>query len=297
MIMHAIATYYVFAPIEDPQAYREECRERARALGLLGTILIADEGVNATVAAPEDRMREWIEWLRTQALYDGMPIKTSRAEHPGFERLSVRVRPEIVALGVPGVDPREVVGTYVTPEDWDALITREDVLLVDCRNSYEMDVGTFEGAVDPGTTTFHEFPAYVESLDPREHSKIAMFCTGGIRCEKATSFMKAKGFEEVYHLEGGILSYLERMGPESETWRGECFVFDKRISVDAHLAEGDWDICWGCRMPLREQDRVAPAYEFGVTCGRCADTTTDEERSKRRARVQRLAERRAPSTA
>ncbi|MEM1350465.1 MAG: rhodanese-related sulfurtransferase, partial [Myxococcota bacterium] len=287
-LMYVIATYYAFTPIEDPRAYRARCLERAGEIGLLGTILVASEGVNATVAAPTQRMHRWIDWLRAQSAFHDVPIKTSRASHPGFDRLSVRVRPELVALGVPGVDPREVVGTYVPPEEWDGLIAREDVLLVDCRNSFEVDVGTFDGAVDPDTNSFHEFPAYVDSLDVHEHKKIAMFCTGGIRCEKATSYMKARGFEEVYHLEGGILAYLERMGAQSQSWHGECFVFDKRVSVDKHLAQGSWEVCWGCRMPLRPQDRAAPGFEFGVTCGRCVADTSDDELERRRARLERL---------
>jgi UPF0176 protein len=195
--------------------------------------------------------------------------------------MKVKLKKEIVTMGVNGIDPQQIVGTYVKPQDWNALISDPDVLVVDTRNSYEYEIGTFERAIDPKTETFREFPAYVaENLDPAKHKKVAMFCTGGIRCEKSTAYLKEQGFEEVYHLEGGILKYLEEVPEEESLWRGECFVFDNRVAINHKLEKGVYDQCHGCRYPITEDDKKSEHYMLGVCCPRCFDKLTPEQTTR-----------------
>ncbi len=288
--MYEFAALYAFTPIDDPPAWRDEVRAQAQANGLLGVIIIAGEGINATVCGEPEGLARWESWLRTQPGLEDVTIKRSQARENGFGRLSIRVREELVPLGI-DVDPNTQVGTYVDPKDWDALISREDVTLIDCRNSYEIEVGTFEGAIDPGTQHFREFADYAHNLDP--NTPVAMFCTGGIRCEKATSMLKALEFEHVYHLRGGILGYLESQGAQTSTWQGECFVFDKRASVDASLAPGQTQVCWGCRMPLSPADLESEHYEEGVSCARCYEDMTEPARQARRDRHRHMTQRRS----
>jgi UPF0176 protein len=198
-----------------------------------------------------------------------------------FIRSKVKLKKEIVTMGVEGIDPKSVVGTYVKPEDWNALIEDPDVLVVDTRNDYEVQIGTFKNAVNPKTETFREFPAFVAAhLDPLKHKKVAMFCTGGIRCEKSTSYLKSQGFDEVYHLEGGILKYLESIAAEDSTWEGECFVFDERVAVDHQLNKGHYDQCNACRMPITAADQQSTDYVHGVSCPHCIHLTTEEQRER-----------------
>ncbi len=206
-------------------------------------------------------------------------LQTSYAGDMPFYRMKVRLKKEIVTLGVPNIDPNEKVGIRVAPEDWNALISDPDVVLIDTRNGYEYDIGTFRGAIDPATDTFREFPEYVsKNLDPAKHKKVAMFCTGGIRCEKATSFMLEQGFEEVYHLQGGILKYLEKIPAEKSLWEGECFVFDQRVAVGHGLALGEYDQCHACRYPVSPQDKASPKYQEGISCPHCFDSLTEDKR-------------------
>ncbi|MEE4173220.1 MAG: rhodanese-related sulfurtransferase [Xanthomonadales bacterium] len=290
-----VAAFYHFAELADCEDLRGPLQQRCEDLGLLGTILLASEGINGTVAGPERGVRRLLDRLREDPRLAGLQAKTAWASEAPFYRMKVRLKKEIVSLGVPGVDPRQAVGEYVAPEDWNALIQRDDVRLVDTRNDYEVHLGTFRGAEDPETRSFREFPDWVrEHLDPERDEHVAMFCTGGIRCEKSTAYLKSLGFRNVYHLEGGILNYLEQVDPKDSLWEGDCFVFDNRVTVDHELREGDLAVCPACRMPVTEEDRSSPKFELHVSCPRCFERLTPERREAllERARQIELAERR-----
>jgi len=285
-----IAAFYHFATLDDAPVLRDRLQQRCEDLGLRGTILLADEGINGTVAGPERSVQRLLERLREDPRLAALSAKFSRAGEPPFRRMKVRLKKEIVSLGVPGVDPRRAVGEYVAPEDWNALIRREDVRLVDTRNDYEVHLGTFEGAEDPDTRSFRDFPAWVDAnLDPEQDEHVAMFCTGGIRCEKSTAYLKSLGFKNVYHLEGGILNYLENVEAARSLWRGDCFVFDDRVTVDHALRAGDLEVCPACRMPLTDADRQSPEFELHVSCPRCFDRLTPERRAGLLERARQIA--------
>lgn len=242
-----VSTFYKFAAIADPSAFRESVRAIAREAAIKGTILIAPEGINATIAGADDRVRRVLSWLRSDPRFSDLVSKESYAETEPFGRLKVRLKREIVTLRRPEADPSKRVGTYVAPRDWNALIADPDVIVVDTRNAYEVAVGSFPGAIDPITRTFGEFPDFVATrLDPEKHKRVAMFCTGGIRCEKASAYMLSQGFPEVYHLEGGILKYLETVPPEDSLWQGECFVFDERVALEHGVKPGSHTLCRRC---------------------------------------------------
>jgi UPF0176 protein len=275
-----VAAFYRFVPLEDYRDLKAPLQQRCEDLGLLGSILLAREGINGTVAGPERGVRRLLERLRDDPRLADLQAKFSLAPEAPFYRMKVRLKNEIVSLGVPGIDPRQAVGEYVAPEDWNALIARDDVRLIDTRNDYEVHLGTFRGAEDPGTRSFRDFPAWVrEHLDPERDEHVAMFCTGGIRCEKSTAYLKSLGFRNVYHLEGGILNYLEQVDPADSAWEGDCFVFDNRVTVDHGLRPGDLEVCPACRMPLTEADRASPRFERHVCCPRCFDRLTPEKRA------------------
>jgi UPF0176 protein len=222
-----------------------------------------------------------LAYLRANPRLSDLEHKESVDDHMPFYRMKVKLKKEIVTMGISGIDPNRAVGTYVKPSDWNALLSDPEVLLIDTRNDYEYAIGTFRGAIDPHTTTFREFPAFVRGqLDPRRHKKVAMFCTGGIRCEKASAFMLQEGFEEVYHLQGGILKYLEEVAEEESLWQGECFVFDNRVAVNHHLEKGHYDQCYGCRHPITEEDKLSPKYQKGVCCPRCYDSLSPEQAAR-----------------
>ncbi|MCI5045921.1 MAG: rhodanese-related sulfurtransferase [Aquisalinus sp.] len=248
---------------------------------VMGTLLLADEGINGTIAGTENGIDKVLSWISAHPLIGEVEAKFSYADEQPFLRMKVRLKKEIVALGAGRVDPNEQVGTYIEPEDWNDLIAQDDIILIDTRNDYEVAIGTFENALDPKTTTFREFPAYVEKLKHKlpdgQKPKVAMFCTGGIRCEKASSYMLREGFDEVYHLKGGILKYLEKV-PEAETkWQGDCFVFDNRVSVRHGLEVGDYDMCHACRMPISAEDKNSEHYRPGVSCPHCIGTRSNED--------------------
>jgi UPF0176 protein len=247
-----------------------------------GTLLLAREGVNGTIAGPEVGVRAVLAHLRAIPGLQGLPHKESWSDHPPFLRMKVRLKKEIVTLRVPGLDPNNTVGQYVKPQDWNALLADPDVVLIDTRNDYEVKIGTFKGAINPDIRTFTELPAWIDAqpaLQGARKPKVAMFCTGGIRCEKSTALMKMKGFDEVYHLEGGILKYLEDVAPEQSTWEGECFVFDERVSVGHGLQPGPYELCRSCRWPLGPQDKASPLFVKGVSCPHCHDQRTPEEKA------------------
>ena len=278
------AALYKFVSLPDYTSLQGPILSVCEQNNIKGTLLLASEGINGTIAGLAADIHNILNYLRTDALFAGrfadLEHKESFAsEHP-FYRMKVRLKKEIVTLGVAGVSPTKQVGTYVKPEDWNALISDPDVILVDTRNDYEVDIGTFKGALDPKTTTFREFPQYVaNNLDKTKHKKVAMFCTGGIRCEKASSFMLEQGFEEVYHLQGGILKYLETVPEETSLWQGECFVFDQRVAVKHNLEVGDFDQCFACRHPLSPAELLAPEYTLGISCSYCFDKLSAEKRA------------------
>ena len=274
-----IAAFYKFVSLPDYRQMRESLQQGCEQLGLLGSILLAEEGINGTVSGFENDVHLLFESLRADQRLQDLHYKESSAEEQPFYRMKVRLKNEIVSLGIEGVDPNRVVGEYVPPEGWNALISREDVRLVDTRNHYEHNLGTFKGAEDPNTGSFRDFPRWVsDNLDPETDHHVAMFCTGGIRCEKATSYLLDLGFKHVYHLDGGILNYLETVNKEESLWEGDCFVFDNRVTVDHDLAEGDFEVCPACRMPLTAEDRESPFFELHVSCPRCHYRLTGPKR-------------------
>jgi len=246
-----------------------------------GTLLLAKEGINGTVAGSREGIDNLLAWIRSDERLADVRTKESYDDNMPFYRTRVKLKKEIVTMGVEGIDPNHVVGTYVKPEEWNDLISDPDVLLVDTRNDYEVAIGTFKHAINPETETFRQFPDYVKkNLNPKKHKKVAMFCTGGIRCEKSTAYLKEQGFDEVYHLQGGILKYLETVAEKDSLWQGECFVFDNRVSVDHNLDKGTYDQCHACRLPITEADKQSERYEKGVSCPYCFDKKTDEQRKR-----------------
>jgi UPF0176 protein len=275
-----VAAVYKFVKLADCATMRAPLLAQCDAMGITGTLLLAEEGINGTIAGTRYGIDNILKYLRSDPRLADLEHKESAADQPPFYRMKVKLKREIVTMGVPGIDPTELVGQYVKPEDWNALINDPDVLLVDTRNDYEVEVGTFKGAVDPRITTFREFPDYVKNnFDPKRQPRIAMFCTGGIRCEKASAYMLQQGFSEVYHLQGGILKYLENVPAEQSLWQGECFVFDQRVAVGQGLAPGHYELCYGCSRPITAEEKASPKYHTGVSCPNCYDSLTPEKRS------------------
>ena len=284
-----VAALYKFVRIEDPETFRNNLFAFMEENEIRGTVLIAYEGINGTVSGSRAHVDAFLNYLRADSRLADLEHKESYTDTCPFLRTKVRLKKEIVTLGVEGVDPNEVVGTYVDPKDWNDLISQEDVVLVDTRNDYEFQIGSFKEALNPDTTSFRQFPDYVKThLDPSKVKKVAMFCTGGIRCEKATSYMKTQGFEEVYHLKGGILKYLEEVDPAESAWEGECFVFDDRVSVDHSLSPGEYDLCHACRMPISEEDKASELYVLGESCPFCHEKHSEEDRMRLRERQRQI---------
>ncbi len=278
------AALYKFVHIPEYTALQANIHAACMAHHIKGTILLANEGINGTIAGLPDDVHKVLQYLRTDATLNGkfadLEHKESYADEHPFYRMKVKLKKEIVTMGVPSVDPNNTVGTYVKPEDWNALISDPDVILLDTRNDYEVHIGTFKGAVDPKTNTFREFPKFVKNnLDKTKHKKVAMFCTGGIRCEKASSYMKEQGFDEVYHLQGGILKYLETVTEAESLWQGECFVFDQRVAVKHGLEVGNFDQCYACRMPLSPEELKSQQYTPGISCPHCYDKTSEDKKA------------------
>lgn len=276
-----IITFYKFVDLDDLLKRRAELKSFCLAREIRGSILLANEGINATVAGGETAVNELLVYLRRDPAFSDLTHKTSYADFNPFPRTKVRLKREIVNMQMPDVDPRKEVGVYVPPKEWNELISDPDVLVIDTRNDFEVQLGTFVGSVNPHTESFNEFPSYVDTeLDKKQHKKIAMFCTGGIRCEKATSWMVSQGFEEVYHLQGGILKYLEDVDPEESLWEGECFVFDGRVTVDHHLQKGAGELCAACHRVLTPEDRASEKFQLGICCAYCDDTLDPKRREK-----------------
>ena len=280
-----VAALYRFAKFVDYECFREPLLKIMLAEKVRGTLLLAAEGLNGTIAGERASIDAVLAWLAKDHRFTGIQAKESYVAENPFYRTKVKLKKEIVTMGVEDIDPTHIVGTYVDPKDWNALIADPEVLLLDTRNQYEVEIGTFENAINPQTDSFREFPEYVKNnLDPKVHKKVAMFCTGGIRCEKSTAYLKQHGFEDVFHLKGGILKYLEEQ-PEDETkWQGECFVFDNRVTVNHKLEKGNYDQCHACRRPITEEDKDSEFYQKGVSCHHCHDKHSKEQ-------VKRYAER------
>lgn len=280
-----IVALYRFTPFDDVEAVRAPLAALCRAHGVRGTLLVATEGLNGTIAGDDDAIATVLDHIRALPGCADLDVKESRAAQQPFLRMKVRAKREIVTMGVDGIDPRGGAGTYVTPEDWNAVIADPATIVIDTRNDYEVAIGSFAGAIDPGTRSFRDFPAWfraqreaLEAAGPAP--RIAMFCTGGIRCEKATAFLRAEGIEDVCHLKGGILAYLEAVPPEQSLWHGECFVFDERVAVGHDLAPGTHGLCRACRMPVGPEDRESPLFAEGVSCPRCHADRSDEQRAR-----------------
>ncbi|CAN4273154.1 COG1054 Predicted sulfurtransferase [Methylophilaceae bacterium] len=283
MPKYLIAALYKFVGLPNYADLQVPIHAACDTHNIKGTLLLAAEGINGTIAGLPDDIKAVLHFLRTDALFEGklaaLDHKESYAYKHPFYRMKVKLKKEIVTMGVPSVNPDNTVGTYVKPDDWNALIADPDVIVLDTRNDYEVHIGTFKGAINPKTTTFREFPEYVaQNLDKTKHKKIAMFCTGGIRCEKASSYMLEQGFEKVYHLQGGILKYLETVPEETSLWQGECFVFDQRVAVKHGLEVGDFDQCYACRMPLSPDELKSPQYTAGISCPHCYDSLTEDKK-------------------
>ncbi len=279
--MIVIATFYKFTKLTDYQEKKEPLLKYCQEKGIKGTILLAEEGINATVTGDHQAIYELLEYLKLDPRLVNLEHKESYTNAPPFERMKIVFKKEIVTLGVESVDPTEKVGTYVNPQKWNELISNPEVTVIDTRNEYEVRIGSFQGAENPHTNSFREFPEYVKNnLDPEKNPKVAMFCTGGIRCEKATSYLLSQGFKEVYHLQGGILKYLEEVPENKSLWEGECFVFDERIALKHGLEKGSYEMCYGCGHPISEEDKKSDKYEEDICCPYCYDNLTEEKKAR-----------------
>lgn len=276
-----VCALYRFVRLNDFEQLRAPLLQLMLDQNIVGTLLLAQEGINGTVAGSRSAIDTLLAWLKQDARFAALSHKESFHDSAPFYRSKVKLKKEIVTLGVEGIDPNRVVGTHVKPEQWNALLDDPELVLIDTRNDYEVSIGSFKGAINPNTTTFRELPGWVkQNLDPTQHKKVAMFCTGGIRCEKSTAYLKEQGFAEVYHLEGGILNYLEKVPQAQSLWQGECFVFDNRVTVNHALAAGSYDQCHACRMPITEADKQHPHYAAGISCHHCANHLSEMQRQR-----------------
>ena len=280
-----VAALYRFAPVADPAAVRDALQAVCDAGEVRGTLLVAPEGLNGTIAGPESAVEAVLSAIHAMPGFETLELKYAWTGALPFHRMKVRVKREIVTMGQPDLDPARQAGVYVAPTDWNALIADPETLVIDTRNDYEGEIGAFEGAIQPNTRSFRDFPDWFRTegralLEQTGAKRVAMYCTGGIRCEKSTAFLKAEGVENVHHLEGGILRYLEAVDEDDSLWRGECFVFDERVSVGHGLSQGPHTLCRGCRLPVDDAGRASPHYVEGVCCERCYDTRDDAQRER-----------------
>ncbi len=287
--LFVVAALYKFVELQDYKEMQKSLLDLCLQHGIRGTLLLAQEGINGTVAGSRSAIDIFKAGLLSDRRFEHLEYKESFSANQPFLRMKVRLKKEIVTIGLPEVSPIKQVGTYINPEDWNQIISDPDVILIDTRNDYEVSIGAFRGAINPQTQNFREFPAWVEeNLADQKKRKVAMYCTGGIRCEKASSYMLSAGFDEVYHLKGGILKYLENIPENQSLWEGECFVFDNRVAVKQGLEVGNYDQCYGCRQPLSDQDKKSPHYVEGVACSYCTDNKTDEDRRRYADRHQQV---------
>ncbi|MBH1943792.1 rhodanese-related sulfurtransferase [Erythrobacter sp. YJ-T3-07] len=286
-----VAALYRFAPLANYEQLREPLKTLCDDHGIKGTLLLASEGINGTIAGSRSGIERILEYIRSWPDFDGLEVKFSSASTIPFHRMKVRNKQEIVTMGQPGIDPAANAGTYVDPRHWNALIDDPDTIVIDTRNDYEVSIGSFAGSINPMTATFRDFPDWFarereRMLGSGKSPRVAMFCTGGIRCEKASAFLKKEGLDDVYHLKGGILAYLEQVPEEESRWQGECFVFDQRVAVGHALSAGTHDLCFACRRPVSPSGRQSPLYEAGVSCAACHGERDDEQRASYRERHQ-----------
>lgn len=288
-MVYTIAAFYRFVSLDNLPDLKADVLREFKPLDLCGTLLLAPEGINGTLAGSKASIETLLDIMAHRFGLPRTEVKFSTADNKPFDRLKIRLKREIITFRQPKADPNQQVGTYVKPEDWNQLLDDPDIVVLDTRNTYETMIGTFENALVPPIENFTEFASYVQrELDPARHKKIAMFCTGGIRCEKASAYMLAQGFNEVYHLQGGILKYLEIVPPEDSRWHGACYVFDRRVAVSHGLQTGSHTMCFYCGLPLSETDRKHPDYEEGVSCAHCRHQTNDRQKAALRARHQKL---------
>jgi UPF0176 protein len=281
MSKYTLSAMYKFISLPDFKELKDIFYQKMIEFNIKGTLLLAGEGINGTVSGLDSHIKLFLEWVKLDDRFSDIAHKESYYSESPFYRTKVKLKKEIVTMGIPDIDPKHIVGTYVKPKDWNKLISDPNVTLIDTRNDYEYMIGTFKGAINPETDTFREFPKYVDdNLSSDSNKKVAMFCTGGIRCEKSTALLKEKGFEDVYHLEGGILKYLEEVPKEESLWSGECFVFDGRVSVNHDLEKGQYDQCYACRLPLTDEEKTHPKYQKGISCHYCYDSLSDEQRKR-----------------
>ena len=278
-----VAALYKFVEIDDLLSLQSDLHEICEKNNIMGTILIANEGINGTISGKTNEINQTISLLKSDKRFTNIEIKYSSTDKQPFHRMKVRLKKEIVTIGLPKINPNKKVGTYVKPDDWNDLISDPNVVVIDTRNKYETKIGSFQNALDPETSSFREFPDWVKkfkSSKENANKKIAMVCTGGIRCEKASSLMKEEGFEDVYHLQGGILKYLETIDKENSLWNGECFVFDQRVCLTDELEVGSYKMCFACRMPITEEEMQNEKYIEGISCIYCYDKTTKEKKER-----------------
>ena len=292
-MMNKIVALYKFVDIKDPEFISEKIRNKLDELNIYGTILIGHEGINGTISSGiHQNLLNALKFIESINGFDNLDLKFSQSEKRPFVRLKVKLKKEIVTIGDTSINPNNLVGEYVNPNEWNKLISEDDTLIIDTRNEYECSIGTFKNSINPKTNTFREFPDWIKaqkfSEEDKKEKKIAMFCTGGIRCEKASSLMKKEGFEHVYHLKGGILKYFESVNEDDSLWSGECFVFDDRVSVDQNLKKGSYDMCHGCRMPITSEDKKTDKYIRGVACPSCFDKTTEEQKNRYMSRQKQV---------
>ena len=287
--MHAICALYKFTRLDDFESIQLPLKTYLDSLSIRGTLLLAREGINGTISGSKVDLEKVLNYLQSDLRFLGLEFKYSYSNKVPFKRLKIKLKKEIVTMGLAQIDPTHSVGTYVKPKDWNELINDPDVVLIDTRNNYEYEIGSFKGAINPNTETFREFPSFTEnSLEKYRNKKIAMFCTGGIRCEKSTAYLKSKGYENVFHLQGGILKYLEDVGENESLWEGECFVFDDRVAVKHNLEQGRYDQCHACRFPITKEDTMHPHYEKGASCPRCFGTKNSNQMNRYREREKQV---------
>ena len=291
--MFKVAALYKFSQIDNPLEVQIYLKKILKKLSIYGTILVGNEGINGTIASRDKKnLNKALMYLKNLKGFKDLDIKFSNSKKKPFIRLKIKLKQEIVTIGDKSIDPTKNVGEYVNPEDWNSLLEEENILLIDTRNDYEYSIGSFKDSINPKTQKFRDFPEWLKgqnfTQEDKNSKKVAMFCTGGIRCEKASSLMKNEGFKKVYHLKGGILKYFESVSKENSLWDGECFVFDDRVSVKHDLSVGDYDMCHGCRMPITETDKISQKYIQGVSCPNCFDQTTEEQKSRYMSRQKQI---------
>ena len=283
-----VCSLYHFVALDDHEALKESLLQLLQKLQITGSLLLAGEGLNGTIAGSREAINQVIMFLEKDGRFNGLQIKESKTDKSPFKRTKVKIKTEIVTMGLPYIDPQHYAGEYVAPAQWNRLISDPDVVVIDTRNEYEIAVGSFDGALNPQTTSFREFPLFAKTLKIHKSTKVAMYCTGGIRCEKSTAYLKSLGFNNVYHLQGGILKYLEETPENESLWKGECFVFDDRVTVNHQLRQGRYDQCHACRTPISQEDKESPYFLEGISCHLCYKTLTEDRRERLQERVKQV---------